>query len=690
MLFLCQFIYTYPIQTGAQLTKEQSMNKLLTSAAALAAFLSLFWSSQMAPITTANNGTIWYVDAAATGNNDGSSWHDAFADLQDALAVAATGDEIWVAAGLYKPTADETDREAAFHLLNGVALYGGFAGDESERHERDWEINTTVLSGDIDNNDLTDSHGVVTDTVNIVGANSYHLVVGSGTDETAVLDGFAITAGLGNGEHVSPCGPACGGGMYTIAGSPSLTNITFSGNRATWGGAMFNTNLSNPDLNHVTFVSNSADQDGGGMYNWQNSSPILNNVVFSNNSAHWGGGMNSNDDSPKLVNVIFVGNSAAVGGGGISASNSHADLTGVSFIGNSANTTGGGFYNISGNPTLSNVSFSGNNAGRQGGGMVNRSGSPNLTGVAFSGNSAGNEGGGMFNLNSSNPSLIAVIFEGNSAGQNGGGMQNTSSSNPTLTNVIFSGNSAGYHGGGMINGNDSNPTITNVTFSGNRAGLPGGGLSNHTSNPVVQNSIFWNNSSFGSVGAADANLHNDNATPTISYSLIEGSNGSGPGWNNELGIDLGNNLDADPLFIEPPDPADAPTLAGNLRLQIGSPAIDAGNNAYIAGVATDLDGRPRLFGPQVDLGPYEARYGTLEVNVVGQGSVEIAPDQAQYLYGDVITLTAVAGPGWRFAGWSGDATGEDNPLTLTFDGDASVTAVFEQVQFNLYLPLLLR
>jgi hypothetical protein len=97
-------------------------------------------------------GTI-YVDVDATGANDGSSWENAYTALQPALDEAAAGDEIWVAAGTYKPTHESLPgnaRSATFQLKNGVAVYGGFdpsVGD-TDWDDRDWTANVTVVSGD--------------------------------------------------------------------------------------------------------------------------------------------------------------------------------------------------------------------------------------------------------------------------------------------------------------------------------------------------------------------------------------------------------------------------------------------------------------------------------------------------------------------------------------------------------------
>ena len=64
------------------------------------------------------------------------------------------------------------------------------------------------------------------------------------------------------------------------------------------------------------------------------------------------------------------------------------------------------------------------------------------------------------------------------------------------------------------------------------------------------------------------------------------------------------------------------------------------------------------------------------MTIIGEGDVTVDPEAVSYIYGDVVTLTATADPGWTFAGWSGDATGTDDVTTVTITGDAVVTATF--------------
>jgi hypothetical protein len=302
-------------------------------ALALALAVGLTLSLVPAPVA-AQDPTVLYVTPGGSG--DCSTWATA-CTLQAALTAATSGDEVWVAEGTHTPG---TIRSATFQLKSGVAVYGGFAGTETTRSERDWVAHPTVLSGDVgtpgDNSD-----------------NAYHVVTGSGTDATAVLDGFTITGGNANGSSRPN---NCGGGMYNVfSSSPTLTNVTFSGNSAGdggGGGGMCN-DYSSPTLTNVTFSANSAAYRGGGMVNY-NSSPTLINVTFSGNSAAYdGGGMfNLQYGSLTLTNVTFSGNSASDEGGGMYNEGSNPTLTNCILWGNTA-TTGYQIYNSSSTPSIS-------------------------------------------------------------------------------------------------------------------------------------------------------------------------------------------------------------------------------------------------------------------------------------------------------------------------------------------------
>ena len=212
--------------------------------------------------------SILYVKPGRTG--DCTSWANA-CELQMALSAAASGDEIWAAAGVYYPSTTG-DRMATFLLKDDVGLYGDFTGTETSRDQRIRETYMTTMSGDI---------GVAGNN----GDNSYHVVTGSGVDATSILNGFTISGGNADGEEYPV---NSGGGMYNYNSSPTLTNVTFSNNSAeVRGGGMFN-DLSSPTLSNVTFSSNTAvNGGGGGMWN-EDSSPTLSNVTFTGNTADYG------------------------------------------------------------------------------------------------------------------------------------------------------------------------------------------------------------------------------------------------------------------------------------------------------------------------------------------------------------------------------------------------------------------
>lgn len=183
-----------------------------------------------------------FVDNAFAGGG-GTSWASANKYLQDALADADYGDEIWVAEGTYKPDqgAGKTtgDRASPFVLVNGVGMYGGFLGTESSRDPQG-DNNQTILSGEIDSNS---------------SLWSLNMVSGVDLDANTTMDGFRITKGNANGASGTVY--VNGGGIWLKGCSLNLSNLVFTNNSANYGGG----------------ISSS--------YSY-NSSLTLNNCVFTN------------------------------------------------------------------------------------------------------------------------------------------------------------------------------------------------------------------------------------------------------------------------------------------------------------------------------------------------------------------------------------------------------------------------
>ncbi len=244
---------------------------------------------------------ILYVNARATGGNYGTSWQDAFRDLQRAIAVGAVPEnaleEIWVASGTYRPDRGTGNRYHKFHLYDGVDLYGGFAGDESERNERDPAAQVCILSGDI---------GARGDD----GDNSYHVVWASDAGAGTVLDGFVITGGRADGSEPYDRGA----GIYNNGGSVAVRNCTVADNRAWAGGGMWNGNGASPTIATCLFTRNTSDPWAGGAINSNNSTPTVIGCTVADNhavsAANGGGLFNPGGTEITLANCIFWSNTA--------------------------------------------------------------------------------------------------------------------------------------------------------------------------------------------------------------------------------------------------------------------------------------------------------------------------------------------------------------------------------------------
>jgi len=270
-----------------------------------------------------------YVDDDAIGANNGSSWDNAFIYLQDALTDAEAAEkpvEIRVAQGIYKPNQGVNISQVIFFLIDEVTLVGGYAGvNEHDPNTRDVENYETILSGDLngDDIDVNNPRDLLSEPTR--SDNHGPIVISDLTNQTAVLDGFIITGGCSRAVPFAQV--VGGGGMKNDSGSPIIRNCTFTGNAAlVGGGGMLNRFDSKPILTNCKFIDNYA-LSGGGIFN-ASSNPIFSHCFFKGNYAtHQGGGMYNakisvawwreleNSCNPEIINCVFTGNDGDGGGG---------------------------------------------------------------------------------------------------------------------------------------------------------------------------------------------------------------------------------------------------------------------------------------------------------------------------------------------------------------------------------------
>ena len=357
----------------------------------------------------------------------------------------------------------------------------------------------------------------------------------------------------------------------------------------------------------------------------EGANTVLSGFVITGGNANGGGdddhggGMVNNRGSPTVANCTFSENTARINGGGMYNAGSSPTVNDCTFSGNSAlnsagGAEGGGMYTCcGGSPTVVNCTFSRNSA-FSGGGMLNKAAHPMVINCTFTANQ---------------------VFDGVTFGT-GGGMSNTDASAPVVVNCRFVGNIGGA-GAGMSNQQQSNPTVINCTFFGNGSS---GMTSTSLSEPLVTNCIFWGNTVSQIAGVS---------LTTVRFSDVQG------------GFEGIGNIDADPLFVsagnccvfhfdsgcDDPDCVAAvcsvlpsccddfwavecaemafdlcSVCPNDIRLQPGSPCIDAGDNTAVPeNITTDLDGNPRFLEipetpdtgngtlPIVDMGAFESLGG---------------------------------------------------------------------------------
>jgi predicted outer membrane repeat protein len=357
---------------------------------------------------------VTYVNDDAAGADLGDSWADAFVSLRRALRhgelCALASMELWVAAGSYTP--HPTDRTASFLLRDDVAVYGGFAGNETMLSERDPTVSFTVLSGDIDGNDTVDGNGIVQSHTDIAsgGTNSLHVVRADGVGASAVLDGVVVTAG--RADLTDPDNR--GAGLLLVNGAtPTLANLTFAGNDANaHGGGVYHLDATAITIDTVTFNGNRAGAEGGGLYTESGTATLL-DVVATNNTATRGGAIKAEGSEVTVTRGTFRSNTAAQGGAGARVRFANTTWRDVVFEGNSGGGLGGALFVLFNSHTLENVAFVGNSTTSRAGAFYNDRANTTITNATFHGNKGADGGAVYFDNTGQTLSFVNTILWAN-------------------------------------------------------------------------------------------------------------------------------------------------------------------------------------------------------------------------------------------------------------------------------------
>ncbi len=346
---------------------------------------------------------VLFVDSKAAAGGDGLSWAGAFRELEEAMTAARSrvgARQIWVAAGEYRPvlrTDPHDPRSATFQLVNNVALYGGFAGGESELEERDPQSNRTILSGR--------PHG----DEGANRSNCYHVVSSEGNDPSAVLDGFIITGGGADGPFIA--NGSGGGILVQQSARPTITNCTIMDNYARNGGGLACLGNAAPHISHCHITRNRAAGRGGGIYA-RGASPHIRSSRILGNEGRSGGGMACFSGAHAVIEDCTIGGNQAETGGGVAVSGSHPSIHASLVSGNTAGQGGGMHLRDNTAATVSHCVLSGN-AATLGGAVYARSmASPKIVNCVIDANEA-DWGGGVFFGQRSTAVIVNSILTAN-------------------------------------------------------------------------------------------------------------------------------------------------------------------------------------------------------------------------------------------------------------------------------------
>jgi parallel beta-helix repeat protein/YD repeat-containing protein len=531
-----------------------------------------------------------------TGGDDelgnGLSWESAFKTIQKGLDTAEDDWAVLVAKGTYVAQTSGPTIPGNVNLdFGGKAIHlKGVAAADYGHPDYDvgsiWCIDCEDISGQrafIFQNQETEFSWV--DGFTIINGNA---PFGGGIccydDSSPTIINCTIgtigVAGAGNTATHD------GGGIYACGASPTIINCTIRGNDASWdGGGIYCKFGSNLTITNCTVESNTAFFDGAGIY-CLNSCPVITGCKIGSNQtvAGDGGGVYCfccyglyPFTVLSMVDCTIDSNSGYHGGGIC------CDRGGQTLL-----------------MTMDNCTIRGNVATEDGGGIWCERSDLTMSDCAITRNSAGCSGGGIACSDSGLGVSNCVIMD-NTAIVAGGGIECDNDASAHITNCLIANNSTTSttpeegDGGGIAVYSDSDATITNCTIADNTATNNGGGIYVDDSAPMLNNTILWGNSA-ASLGHQIYAMYG--CTVTLNY--CDYANGE----NDVVGsVNPNSCITSDPGFVN--------AESRNYRLFREWPCIDAGDNSYIEGFATDLGGNPRIADGNydddlvVDIGAYE-------------------------------------------------------------------------------------